>query len=170
MRYATTADMLYSRPNHWPQPPPGFTTQQVLGPGSDNYNNMLKNNKNNNSNHANNSNKNTKRIQKEPNHHNVANLHENAIGKKKKRQRTNHSSNTQKEDISQESIQRNNNNNRNNKNNRRKNAHHKKPSLIIEANSEEPSQLSTGLTSSRQGFSIEEMEIERAQKRSKLGL
>jgi len=35
MRVANTADVLDKRPEEKPQPPPGFTTQRVLGPGSD---------------------------------------------------------------------------------------------------------------------------------------
>lgn len=35
MRPATTLDILLERPNSWPEPPPGFSTKRILGPGSD---------------------------------------------------------------------------------------------------------------------------------------
>lgn len=35
MRVATSLDILHERPNKWPKPPAGFTTQSVLGPESD---------------------------------------------------------------------------------------------------------------------------------------
>jgi hypothetical protein len=34
-RIATSLDTLAERPTTWPEPPPGFTTNRVLGPGSD---------------------------------------------------------------------------------------------------------------------------------------
>jgi len=35
VRIATSLDTLAERPTTWPKPPPGFTTNRVLGPGSD---------------------------------------------------------------------------------------------------------------------------------------
>ena len=35
MRPATSLDILEERPNSWPDPPPGFSTRRILGPGDD---------------------------------------------------------------------------------------------------------------------------------------
>ena len=35
MRPATSLDILVERPSTWPNPPPGFSTKRILGPGSD---------------------------------------------------------------------------------------------------------------------------------------
>jgi hypothetical protein len=35
MRPATSLDILVERPSSWPEPPPGFSTKRILGPGSD---------------------------------------------------------------------------------------------------------------------------------------
>jgi len=35
MRPATSLDILQERPSSWPDPPPGFSTRRILGPGDD---------------------------------------------------------------------------------------------------------------------------------------
>ena len=35
MRPATSLDILEERPSTWPDPPPGFSTRRILGPGDD---------------------------------------------------------------------------------------------------------------------------------------
>ena len=35
MRPATSLDILEERPSSWPDPPPGFSTRRILGPGDD---------------------------------------------------------------------------------------------------------------------------------------
>lgn len=140
IRYATTNDILYSRPNYWPKPPPGFTIHNILGPGSDNYNNT--NNKKNNK-----KNKNLMSDQKNDDNDNNDTTKSNNSNKKRKNRKRNKSSHDQDDDD---------NNNNNNS------------SSLTESIITEPSILTSGLTAKRDGFTVEEMEAERARKRIKV--
>ena len=56
MRPATSLDILEERPSSWPDPPPGFSTRRILGPGDDYNTNAMDDddadyNRNNNGGH-----------------------------------------------------------------------------------------------------------------------
>eukprot|EP00536_Pseudo-nitzschia_multiseries_P017434 jgi/Psemu1/224987/e_gw1.1550.14.1 len=51
LRMATTEDVLVERPNHWPEPPGGFSSDRVLGPKKNDNQNQNTNERNNNTKH-----------------------------------------------------------------------------------------------------------------------
>jgi len=147
MRAATSADILIERPNTWPKPPPGFSTKRILGPGSDyqqidDYDDEPEDNYQNNNNDS---------------------------GPRKKRRRRN--SDGPNNNRSNNNGGNNNNNNNNNGDQRKKNSATGKRRQRggLSNSTPQPSaadRLNQGLSSSRAGFSVEELEAARAAKKN----
>ena len=138
LRVATTEDVLIERPNSWPEPPGGFASDRVLGPKSD-Y--ATANAKKNNK-------KKTKKTNPQQQQQN-----QNGNKSKRKRGRGESNGNTQNNSKHGKIDPKKKNRNKNSSSNKTKN-----PVDL----------LNKGLSSSRGGFSVEDMERERqAKKRQK---
>jgi len=142
LRMATTEDVLVERPNHWPEPPGGFSSDRVLGPKSDFANSK--------------SSKGNARKQQQL-------VKQQNLQKQQGMQQQNRRAGGKSKRKRQRGV----NDNRNATANERKNkAKHNKKNSNTAGVSE--GLLNRGLSSSRTGFSVEEMEKERqAKKRQK---
>jgi hypothetical protein len=140
LRVATTEDVLMDRPNSWPEPPGGFAPDRVLGPKSDyaSANNKKKKTKQKQHHHQ-------RQQQKKSNSQQQQLQNKRGNNSKRKRGRGENSG-SQNNKPKKGSSSSNNN---------------KKPNNPVDL-------LNRGLSSSRGGFSVEEMEKERqAKKRQK---
>ena len=129
MRPATSLDILVERPSTWPNPPPGFSTKRILGPGSD-YD--------------------TSAVDEDDDNR----------GHRRKRRRRN---------SDQERPNATHNNNAYNGKRNRNGATGKRRQRGDDSNTSLPSasdRLNQGLSSSRAGFSVEEVEALRAAKKN----
>ena len=129
MRPATSLDILVERPSTWPNPPPGFSTKRILGPGSDYDTSAVDDDDDNN-------------------------------GRRRKRRRRS---------SDREGPSTNNSNTANNGKRNRNGATGKRRQRADDTSAGVPSasdRLNQGLSSSRAGFTIEEMEALRAAKKN----
>ena len=139
LRVATTEDVLIERPNYWPEPPGGFASDRVLGPKSDYA--SARNKRGKAKSKGRNPNPQQQQSQQQQQQKNKK-----GSNSKRKRGRGENSGN-------QSNSKKNGNERRNNNN--------KKASNPVDL-------LNRGLSASRGGFSVEEMEKERqAKKRQK---
>ncbi|CAB9529078.1 expressed unknown protein [Seminavis robusta] len=141
MRPATSLDILVERPNTWPDPPPGFSTRRILGPGDD-YRVVNED-------------------EEDDNQHN---------NRRKKRRRRNSDGDNRNSYNNNNSNNHSSNNNNDGGSNRNKNgATGKRRQRGEDSTSSQPSakdRLNQGLSSGRAGFSVEEMEALRAAKKN----
>jgi len=140
MRPATSLDILVERPSSWPDPPPGFSTKRILGPGSDYI---------------------TSAVVDEEEYQDDNN------GRQNKRRRRN--SDRERQSNTNNNNSANNGSNNNGKRNRNgATGNNKRRQKTDDTNAGQPSasdRLNQGLSSSRAGFTMEEMEALRAAKK-----
>ena len=139
MRPATSFDILEERPSSWPDPPPGFSTRRILGPGDDYNTNAMDDDEDD------------------------YNRNDNG-GHRQKRRRHNSDN-----DRNSKNNNNNNNNSRSNNNNRgRGNATGKRRERGSDSNGRPSTSdlLEGGLSGGRAGYTVEEMEAMRAAKKN----
>ena len=135
MRPATTLDILVERPNSWPEPPPGFSTKRILGPGDD-YN-----------------------TNPEPEEE----INDSYNNRKRKRRRRNSDRDRQNNNYSNGNDSNANNGKRNRNGATGKRRQRADDSVTTQPSAAD--RLNQGLSSGRAGFSVEEMEALRAAKK-----
>lgn len=142
LRVATTEDVLIERPSSWPEPPGGFAPDRVLGPKSDfaNANKKKANTKNNKGKKAN------------------QQHHDQQPQQQQQQQKKRRGSNSKRKRGRGENSGKHNNAKGNDKNERRNNNNSNQKSNPLDL-------LNRGLSSSRSGFSVEEMDRERQSKK-----
>lgn len=139
MRPATSFDILVERPSTWPEPPPGFSTKRILGPGSD-YNTSAVDD--------------------------TEDYQDDIYGRKSKRRRRNSDRERQSNNNHNHPNNGNNNNGKRNRNGATgNNKRRQKTDDSIAAKTSASDRLNQGLSSGRAGFTVEEMEALRAAKK-----
>jgi len=152
LRVATTDDVLIERPNSWPEPPGGFCSDRVLGPGSDFADA-----------------KGTAKARARTGTNGNQNHKQKPQPKQQQQQQQNKSK--RKRGRGENENNNNSNNGNSNKNKKKNSKNDRKKTNKARRNANEgsdPGLLNRGLSSGRAGFSVEEMEKERqAKKRQK---
>ena len=140
LRMATSEDVLVERPNFWPKPPGGFSSDRVLGPKSDFANNRMSNGKSKQKQYP------PKNLQKQQQAVQQQNRRGSSKSKRKRQRGENENNNTNQNKKERKNMNK-------NKNNSNKNC------------TATEGLLNRGLSSSRAGFSVEELEKERQTKK-----
>lgn len=138
IRPATSLDILVERPSSWPDPPPGFSTKRILGPGSD-YNMSAVDD--------------------------TEDYQDDNYGRKRKRRRRN---SDRERPFNNNNHANNGNNNNGKRNRNGATGNNKRRQKTDDSNAAKSSasdRLNQGLSSGRAGFTVEEMEALRAAKK-----